>query len=52
MLENLTNEEDQHKRNVTSLIGDYGNKLEPSTIKIIHNKQGGSKPFNGKFGYK
>jgi hypothetical protein len=38
MLENLTNEDDQHRRNVISLIGDYGNKLEPSTIKQTYQE--------------
>ncbi len=38
MLEDLNNEEDQHRRNVTSLIGDYGNKLESSTIKQTYQE--------------
>jgi hypothetical protein len=38
MAENLTNEEDQHRRNVISLIEDYGNKLQPSTIEQTYQE--------------
>lgn len=38
MAENLTNEENQHRRNVISLIGDYGSKLQPSTIEQAYQE--------------
>jgi hypothetical protein len=38
MLENLTNEEDQHRRNVSSLTEQYGNRLNQSTIEQTYKE--------------
>jgi hypothetical protein len=38
MFENLTNEEDLHKRNISSLIGEYGDRLDQSTIKQTYQQ--------------
>ncbi len=38
MLENLINEEDQHERNVSSLIGEYSDRLDQSIIKQTYQQ--------------